>query len=191
MELIGKIYDVKKWQFKNLVIPILVFTILMIIFFTIGIFVNLPNLLLPSLFALAIAIISVIHNHWILNSIVTPFAFLFTVVSIVDTIHFDIFLMIAHIPTAVISITILFRLQSSLIVMLCTSFFYAMWIYTIMRWFPFATYHCILSICEPFWQAVVVFAGCGSISVITSVKNVAASKLIGKQIECDGGICPL
>lgn len=188
--MIDAIYDVKKRRFKQLVVPITIFTASFAIVFVIGVVFGLPNMIFPSLMAVVLSIITLVHDHWILNSIITPLSFVFWIVSGVDLAHLNVYLLVVHLPTAVISTIVMFRGSSSLVVMYCSSVIYTAWIFTINYWDLFGAYDCILGICNPFVQAVVIFTGCAVISTVVYAKNYVLVKKGKLEPDCDGGICP-
>ena len=189
--MLDKVYDVEKGRFKFSLIPLVIFTLIMAVVFVVGVFFGLPNVIFPSVTALLLSIVTLFHDHWILNSILSPLAFTFWIVVGVDFYNGNFVLFFAHLPTAVISTVVIFRDSSSLILMLCTSGVYAMWIFTVQNWSLLGAYSCILGSCDPVWQGIVVFAGNASVSFLVYIKGEILVKKLGKQLDCDGGICPL
>lgn len=190
MEWIERVYDVKTLRFKSLIIPAFMFTAITTIAFVIGLFLGMPSLLFPSVITLAIAVITLFHDHWVLNSIVIPSSFIFSIIAVLDVLHLNVFLAIVHVPVALIAAAVTLRSRASFSVMMMASIYYSIWMYTVQRWVPASAYGCILWVCDPFWQAIIILSGCGIVSILATVKNVVARRLLGTEITCDGP-CPL
>ena len=150
---------------KKKIIFLTISCFLLIIFLIGGIIVKLPVLLLISVYALIITNFTLINNTRILNSISIPFTFNYLFVMIYDISQLNILFAMFHLVTVIPCIIIFFRLNVNLILMLITSFFYALWIYLIMVLLEFPYYQCIFGVCNKLDQFFIVLL----IGVITSV----------------------
>jgi hypothetical protein len=146
-------------------------SVVMLIFFFIGgIIVNLPILLLISVYALLITNYSLLNNKKIFNSLSIPLTFTYFFVMIYDFSQFNILFALFHIVTVIPCFIIIFRLNVSLIIMLGASFLYALWIFCIMTFLEFPYYQCIFGVCDQLNQFLIVLI-IGVITSLISSKN--------------------
>ncbi len=182
-------YDMRRKQFTTPLVPLLIFSVIMGGTFILGIFGNVPTIFYVSFFSLAIAAASLFHDQWFLNSLVIPAMFLFGTISVLDAINLDVYPLVVHAPTLVISIIVSARSSTSLFVMTFSSALHATWVYAMKAWLTIPFYGCTLGICDPATQAIIVFIGCMVVAVLVSIKN-AFLKKMGSAVHCDGGYCP-
>jgi hypothetical protein len=184
-------YDPGNRQFRSIFVPIVTFSLITIAVFIAGIVFGLPYMFSVSYFALAITIVALIYDHWILNSVAVPISVIFIPILVADIFTGNVLPAIVHFPTAIIAFALITRHNTSLIVMLLTSTIFAAWVYTSCRWVIDPYYTMILWMMDPLLIALIALAG----SVITSiVKTLVSYNLIrkrGLKVECDRGICPI
>ncbi len=138
---------------------------MLIIFLIGGIIVNLPVILLISVYALLISNYTLLNNKKILNSLSIPLTFNYLFVMIYDFSQLNIIFALFHLVTVIPCFIIIFRLNVSLIIMLGASCIYALWIFCIMTFLEFPYYQCIFGVCDTFNQFLIVLL----IGVITSL----------------------
>lgn len=140
-------------------------SIILIIFLIGGVIVNLPVILLISVYALLISNYTLLNNKKILNSLSIPLTFNYLFVMIYDFSQLNIIFALFHLVTVIPCFIIIFRLNVSLIIMLGASCIYALWIFCIMTFLEFPYYQCIFGVCDTFNQFLIVLL----IGVITSL----------------------
>ncbi len=150
---------------------------MLIIFFIGGIIVNLPILLLISVYALLITNYSLLNNKKIFNSLSIPLTFTYFFVMIYDFSQLNIIFALFHIVTVIPCFIIIFRLNVSLIIMLGASFIYALWIFCIMTFLEFPYYQCIFGFCDEFNQFLIVLL-MGVITSLISSNNPIKRKFV-------------
>ena len=143
---------------------------MLIIFLIGGIIVNLPVIILISVYALLISNYTLLNNKKIWNSLSIPLTFTYLFVMIYDFSQLNILFALFHIVTVIPCFIIIFRLNVSLIIMLGASFIYALWIFCIMNFLEFPYYQCIFGVCDKFIQFIMVLL-IGVITSLISSKN--------------------
>jgi hypothetical protein len=181
------IYDRGKRRFKYTLIPLAGFLLVLIIIFFIGLAWDVPAMTHATFFTLAIGIMALAHDHWILNSMVGPTWFLFAASAVGNVFTGHWFYFAIHVVTAVIAIIIVFRKNASFVVMMFSTAFYAVYIYSIRYWN--GVYACDFWFCDATMMAISVLVSGTIISVIATIVNYNFKKR-GEQIDCEGGICP-
>jgi len=181
------VYDREKRRFKYTLIPLAGFLLVLLVIFFVGLAFDVPAMTHATFFTLAIGIMALAHDHWILNSMVGPTWFLFAASAVGNLFTGSWFYFIVHVVTAVISIIIVFRKNSSFIVMMFSTAFYTVYIYSIRYWN--GVYFCGFWFCDPLAEALGALISGTAISIIATIVNYNFKKR-GGQMECDGGICP-
>lgn len=161
--------------------------ITLFVLFIIGsIIINLPIPVLISIFALITSTLALFYNRRILNSLAIPFTFTYFFVTIYDLIQLNILFFSFHIGTVIACFFLFFiknrRTNTSLILMLIVSVFYAFWIFAIMvtkHWIYFPYYDCVFIVCGEFYQffGVLTFGVCTSL-LASYEKIIRSSKTI-------------
>ena len=141
---------------KRLIITLLIYSIVMILFLIGSYVFNLPVLLLISVYALTITTLALQFNHWILNSLSIPFTFTYSIALLHDLIEMNPLFAIFHIPIVFSCYIIIWRKNTSLLIMIIMSSIYAFWIFAIKTWIYFPYYDCIFNICHPFHQFIYI-----------------------------------
>ncbi len=185
------IYDRKKRKFKTLIFPIFIFLSVMVVTFITGLSVGSPSFFAFSNFALGVCIIALIHDHWVLNSLVIPFPIVFSTIAFYDLYNGYYMMMVFHLTSFLISAILSRRKNTSFIIMLMSSVVYVCWIFAVETWLPGLNYNILfIFIPDPVLVAFALYVVFFIPSALTTAKNLSA-KRSGVKIDCDGGICPL
>lgn len=150
---------------------VVLFTGVMFVSFMIGNAMGVASFFFISFFALAVALLSLLHDNWLLNSIIVPMSFIFSSVSIMDAWDLDLLLLLVHAPTVILSIRVAIRGNVKLSVMIGASIMYGAWVYSMGVWLVLPSYGCVLGICDALGQGIVVVCGCLAISLLVGFKN--------------------
>jgi hypothetical protein len=139
---------------------IIVIISILILFFIGGIIVNLPVLLLISVYALILSNSVLIFNKKSLNSLSIPLTFNYFFVMIYDFSQNNLLFAFFHLVTVIPCFIIIFRLNVSLIIMLSSSIIYAFWIISIEIFLDFHYYECIFYLFDLTYHfLIVLFVG--------------------------------
>lgn len=115
-----KVYDVKSFQFRNVMIPICIYVLTMFIVTMWGIWNDVPSFLFISYHGLAIAAASLVHDHWISNSLTAALVPPYIIVASVDVITGNM-AMAWHLPLIVMAILVSTRYSVSLPLMVAST----------------------------------------------------------------------
>jgi len=181
-------YDREKHRFKGSLFPIALFLVGLIIVFAFGFLTNSDYLALFSYIMFVLAIVSLVHDHWIMNSLVAPMWFLFVVTTILDISTSSVFTGIIHGTTTVACVIAVSRHDVSFCLESLASTFYGIYIYMVNYWG--SVYTCGFWVCNAAIEGVMIF-GMGFITALASLTMNWLYKKKGGAFDCDGGFCPL
>jgi hypothetical protein len=181
-------YDKEKHRFKGIAFPVIAFTAGIVLFFVMQLVTGVAYMIFFSYLMVVVAIIALVHDQWIVNSLLAPTSILFIVILATDIIDGLWINAAIHGVTAVSAIITTTRKNTSFIVMVLASVFYAAYLFTVNYWA--GIYTCGAWFCEPAIEAVTMFGTGFGTAIIVLSTNLRYQKKGGK-IDCEGGICPL
>lgn len=197
------IYDAKNRRFKSPAHAIALFVSTMLIQFLIGFFIDTGAFFFLSSFYFSLAIVALLTDHWIVNSVATPLWPVFIIITISGMFtappgfvgdYTPVMMFIAtmwHGTTGLFSFIVSMRGNTSLCVMLLSTMMYSMWMYTATIWFGMYTCISPAFLCGAENQTIMV-AACGIIiSVLMTILNYWRGKRGMFDMKCDGWVCPL
>jgi len=183
-------YDPGKKQYRSILVPIAWFTLFITGAFVVGLFFDLPYMFSVSYFALAMAFVALIYNHWILNSIAIPVGMSFIPVAIIDAFFGNWYAFAVHLPTVIIVLALITRHDTGLVVMLLASAVFSMWVFTASNWIIDPYYAFIVAIMPPHVIGLITASGSVAISLVKTIVEWRYKEKGGK-IDCGMGMCPL
>lgn len=155
----------KHWYIFTIYSPI------MTIFIIGSILINLPILLLISIYALTLSSITLFHDNKILNSLTIPFTFMYLLISFQDILDLNLLFFVFHAPTAISCLFVIKRRDHNLYIMLSMSILYALWVYLIKATLYFPFYEFVLGIKGALNQTLILMLICVSTSILASIRK--------------------
>ena len=188
MPLVDIGYDKDRHRFKGTAFPIVAFVAGIVVMGIMQMFTGLAYMILFSYFMFILAVVALVHDQWVVNSLMAPTTILFVITLITDVIRSEWIGMAIHGTSAVAAIVTTTRKNTSFIVMVLASAIYGAYLFTVNRWA--GVYACPSWTCDPILEAVVML-GTGFGTALSMLVTGLHYQKKGGKIDCDGGICPL